>query len=206
MPLPKHLDDNAQMKAAATEGAQARNAVPPGDRGRAELGLGYKLFIDDKKYYLQPALFMAKQHAGDICTPADYNNVPTYQCVEGHRYRKGCHVFVIDEAFREVGFRTIEVKESAPYFCNAVLAVGVGDKTRNEVLVTVQYFFIDRKPAAKMSEIGNGWKRMTVPLRLKAEAGKVLIEQDDRCLGNPNTIDTIPDARRRLKQCAQKPS
>ncbi len=57
-----------------------------------------------------------------------------------------------------------------------------------------------------MSEIGADWKRMTVALRLKAEGGRVLIEQDDRCLGNPNTIDTVADARRRLKQCAQKPS
>ena len=141
-----------------------------------------------------------------LVTGHQAHGMPAYQCVEGQRFRKGCHVFVFDEAFKEVGFHTIEIKEAAPYFCNAVLAVGVGDKARNELLVTVQYFFIERKPAAKMSEIGADWKRMTVALRLKAEGGRVLIEQDDRCLGNPNTIDTVADARRRLKQCAQKPS
>lgn len=191
------VDETARRSAAA------RNAAPPGSRGDAGLGLGYKLYIDDKKYYLQPASFMSKQHAGDVCTPPDYAKAPTYRCVEGQRYRKGCHVFIFDESFEEVGFHTIEIKESALYFCNAVPAVGVGDKTRNEVLMTVQYFFIDGTPAAQISEIGSGWKRMTVALRLKAEGGKVLIEQDDRCLGNPNRIETVPDARRRLARCAR---
>jgi len=205
-PIPAHLDEGARMQAVAEMGALKRNAALPGDYGKAEPTLGYKLFIDEKKHYLQPMRFMAKQHVNDVCTPAPFTNVPTYRCVEGQRYRVGCHVFVFGEAFKEVGFHTIEIKETAPYFCNAVPAVGVGDKARNEVLFTVQYFFIDGKPATKMSEIGSGWKRMTVALRFKDEGGKVSIEQDDRCLGNPNTIDTIPDARRRLKQCAQRPS
>lgn len=192
-----------KVNEAAERAAALRNAAPPGDRGKADRDLGYKLYIDEKKYYLQPMLFMAKQHPGDVCTPAPFANAPTYQCVEGQRYRVGCHVFIFDESFKEVGFHTIEIKESALYFCNAVPAVGVGDKTRNEVLMTVQYFFIDGTPAAQISEIGSGWKRMTVALRLKAEGGKVLIEQDDRCLGNPNRIETVPDARRRLARCAR---
>ena len=56
--------------------------------------------------------------------------------------------------------------------------------------------------AKKMSGIGSGWLRMTVLLRVKENDGKVEIVQDDSCLGNPNRIETIPDARRSLKKCA----
>lgn len=76
-----------------------------------------------------------------LVTGHQAHGMPAYQCVEGQRFRKGCHVFVFDEAFKEVGFHTIEIKEAAPYFCNAVLAVGVGDKARNELLVTVQFLY-----------------------------------------------------------------
>lgn len=65
----------------------------------------------------------------------------------------------------------------------------------------MQYLFIDGKHATKVSAIGSGWKRMTVLLRLDAGQERIRIEQHDRCLGNPNRIDTVPDARRALKRC-----
>jgi len=37
---------------------------------------------------------------------------------------------------------------------------------------------------------------------VKAVNGQVELEQDDRCLCLPNTIETIPDARKALKTCA----
>lgn len=114
---------------------------------------------------------------------------------------RGCHVFLFDSGFREIGFHSIRIDEPRPYFCNAVLSAGVADKARNELLLTVQYFPVDGKVASSVSEIGSGWRRMTVRLRLRAEPGGVTIEQDDGCLGNPNRIDTVPDARERLRRC-----
>jgi hypothetical protein len=42
---------------------------------------------------------------------------------------------------------------------------------------------------------------MTVLFHIKAVDGKIIAEQDDTCLGNPNRIDNIPDARKRLSKC-----
>jgi hypothetical protein len=60
---------------------------------------------------------------------------------------------------------------------------------------------VDRKAASKISDVGSGWNRMTVLLRVQAEGDSVVFKQDDGCLGNPNRIETIPEARKRLKQC-----
>jgi hypothetical protein len=40
-----------------------------------------------------------------------------------------------------------------------------------------------------------------VLFHIKAVDGKIIAEQDDTCLGNPNRIDNIPDARKRLAKC-----
>lgn len=200
--IPPSEHEAGRLEAAAAVAALDRNAVPPsGPRGVAETELPYKLFLDGTKYYLQPMLFMARRHAGEVCTPAPFERAPTYQCVEGQRYTRGCHVFLFDSGFREIGFHSIRIDEPRPYFCNAVLSAGVADKARNELLLTVQYFPVDGKVASSVSEIGSGWRRMTVRLRLRAEPGGVTIEQDDGCLGNPNRIDTVPDARERLRRC-----
>lgn len=200
--IPKDQDEGAKMEAAATITAKFRTATPSGARGRAEFGLGYKLFIDGVKFYLQPARFMIKSRPNEVCTPASYNKAPTYQCKEGQRYTVGCHLIFVDANFAEAGFHSIKIDEPYPVFCNAVPAVGVGSKEQNELLVTVQYFPVDRKAASKISEIGSGWSRMTVLLRVKAMHGKVVVEQDNACLGNPNKIESIPDARKTLIRCS----
>jgi hypothetical protein len=145
---------------------------------------------------------MPRSRPDEVCTPADYVNTPTYKCQEGQRYTVAANLFIFNDKFEEVGYHLIKIAEPWPLYVNTVLSVGTGDKKRNEVLVTVQYFPVDRKAANKISAIGSGWLRMTVLLRVKAESGKVLIEQDDSCLGNPNKFGSIPDARRRLKECA----
>lgn len=191
--------ENAARLAIATLSAE-----PSGKVGDADLGLSHKLYIDKKKYYLQPAIFMAKQLPGDVCTPASHGN-RSYQCAGGQRYRKDCHVLVFNDKFEAVGYQRIDAKETSQFFCSVVLAVGVGDATNNLVLATVQYFPIDRKPASTIAQVGQVWRRMTVALRLKLqEDGRVLITQEDGCFGNPNSIDTIADARRALRRCATR--
>ncbi len=201
-PVPDSEHEIPRLEKAAVAVAAIRNATPLGSRGEAELGLGYKLFIEGTKFYLQPARFMIKSRPNEVCTPADYDKAPTYQCEEGRRYTVGCHLIFIDANFAEAGFHSIKINEPYLHFCNAVPAVGVASKDRNELLVTVQYFPVDRKAASKVSEIGSGWNRMTVLLRVKAVNGKIVVEQDDTCLGNPNKIDTVPDARKALARCS----
>jgi len=194
-----------RLNATARRAVAALSAEPLRSRGDGDIGLSHKLYIDKKKYYLQPTLFVAKQHPGDVCTPAPHDKTRPYQCEEGQRYRKDCHVLIFNDKFEEVVFHRIVVKEPYQFYCNAVPAMGVGDAANNLVLATIQYFPIDDKHASTVAEIGQGWNRMTVALRLKRQVdGHVIIEQEDNCLGTPNRIDTVPDAKRQLRKCAAK--
>ena len=82
-----------------------------------------------------------------------------------------------------------------------MLAIGAADKGRDEMFVTYQYFPIDRPAARKISEIGDGWLRMTSLLRLTLVDGRIEVVEDHDCIPNPNVIETIPDARVALKRC-----
>jgi hypothetical protein len=73
------------------------------------------------------------------------------------------------------------------------------------LLVTSQYFLIDSSGAKKIADVGEGWFRMTTLVRVKSSNGKIEIEQDDACLGNPNQLDTISKARKQLQRCAAGP-
>lgn len=145
---------------------------------------------------------MTKSRADEVCTPSNFKGQPTYRCNEGQRHTVDCHILVFNEKFEEVGYHRILVKEPYQFYCNAVPAVGVLNASNNLLLTTLQYFPIDRRHASTVAEVGQGWSRMTVLLRLtRKEDGQVSIEQDDVCLGNPNRIETIAEARRRLKKC-----
>jgi hypothetical protein len=202
--IPKTQHDDEKLTLAVTASASSRNAAREGDgpRGDPEYGLGFKLYLNDELYYVNPARFMQKTRPDEVCHIKNFVNMPTYQCQEGQRYTVACHLGVYDKQFKELGWHTIQIKESYPVYCNADIALGVLDKSQNDLLMTVQYFSVDRQAASKVSQIGSGWVRMTVRLKLrKAEGGHMLIEQDDACLGNPNKLDTIADARRALRQC-----
>lgn len=166
-------------------------------------GLGYQLYFGDRKYYLQPMRFMAKDRPDEVCKPTDAKGSLNYRCEEGQTYKHSCHLMFFNTDYELVGIHRILTNEPFPVWCNAVLAVGVHDRKRNELLVTFQYFPTDRKVASKISEVGGGWVQMTSLFRLKEADSKVMVEQDDSCLKNPNRIETIPEARKTLKQCGK---
>lgn len=194
------LDDAARAE------AQRLAATPANDElANIERALGFQLYFDDRKYYIQPMRFMARDKQGEVCTPAPSKGRLTYLCEEGQTYKLSCHLMLFNEQFKPIGLHRIHADELFPVWCNAVPAMGVYDKKKNELLVTFQYFPTDRKAASKISEVGSGWIRMTSLFRLKEENGRILVEQDDSCLKNPNRIESIPDARKALKRCKQTP-
>ncbi|PKO85853.1 MAG: hypothetical protein CVU18_17985 [Betaproteobacteria bacterium HGW-Betaproteobacteria-12] len=166
-------------------------------------GLGYQLYFDDRKYYLQPMRFMAKDRPDEVCKPTHGKGPLSYRCEEGQTYKHSCHLMFFNTRYELVGVHRIRTDEPFPIWCNALPATGVANKTKNELLVTFQYFPTDRKVASKISDVGSGWIRMTSLFRLVEENGRISIEQDDSCLKNPNRIESIPDARAILKRCAQ---
>jgi hypothetical protein len=197
---PEKLDDAARAEAQRLAATPANHEL-----ANIERALGFQLYFDDRKYYIQPMRFMARDKPGEVCTPADFKGAPTYLCEEGQTYKLSCHLMFFNGQFEPIGLHHIRTDEPFPVWCNAVPAMGVYDKKKNELLVTFQYFPTDRKAASKISEVGSGWIRMTSLFRLKDENGRILVEQDDRCLKNPNRIESIPDARKALKRCHQTP-
>ncbi len=199
--VPDSQHEISHLEKASTVAADKKTAMPLSSTFRPEHHLGFKLRLDGTLFYLEPMTFMRKSRLDEVCTP-DYNkDALRYTCVEGQRHTSDCHLFIFDQNFAEVGYRDLNIKEPYQYFCNAMPAIGTGKKTDNELLVTVQYFPIDRKLASKMSEMGSGWKRMTILVRIKSENGKIIVEQDDSCLGNPNSYEDIASARKALAVC-----
>lgn len=199
---PSKNHEGAKLDRAALAEAQRLAATPDDPEvTRIEPELGFQLYFEDRKYYIQPMLFMAKDKPDEVCNPLSSKSGQRYRCEEGQTYKHSCHLMFFNASFEPVGLHRIRTDEPFPVWCNAVIAVGLHDKKRNELLVTFQYFPTDRKVASKISEVGSGWTRMTSLFRLKEDNGRILVEQDDLCLGNPNQIKTIPEARKLLKQC-----
>jgi hypothetical protein len=167
------------------------------------LDVGFRLILDDVKYYILPVMIMLKSRPDEVCT---YNlkNSKTYRCIEGQPNVRGCHLLFLNAQGKFAGLYTLQIKESSPHYCNNFPAFGVTDKASNSLMVTVQYFIpAEGRVAKKISEIGLAWYRMTILFRVKANNnGRIEVEQDDECLGNPNRIDNIPEARKLLRQCA----
>ena len=170
-----------KMDMAADTMCAARNArTDKNERwGKAHYNQHFMLFMDGVKYYMQGAMFMSKTRPDERCTPVDKDLA--YLCEEGQRLKEAAHLLFMDSNFHDAGVYKVKINTPYDVFVNAMPALGVANKARNEV--------------------GTGWKRMTVLLRLKAMGGKIEVEQDDSCLGNPNNYETIPDARKALKKC-----
>lgn len=198
-------DETQRMRAASKRFAESLNAVPPGGRGDANFDFGFKLHLDNALYYVAPSMFMARNQDGESCTPDYRPGAAQYMCQEGQRYTHSCHLLFLNKALEPAGSLRLHIEEPYRYFCNAMPAMATADKNRNGLLVTVQYFPIDQKMASKVSESGSDWKRMTILVRLRAEDGKIVAEQDDHCVGNPNTFDSVQDARTALDICKERP-
>lgn len=191
-----------KMRIAADAMCVARNSSTDKIVGQPHYNQYFMLYADGAKYYMQGAMFMSKTSPNERCTPVDKDLV--YLCEQGQRFKESAHLLFMDSNFQDAGVYKVKINTPYDVFVNAMLALGIANKTRNELLLTVQYFAIDGKGAHTISEVGDGWKRMTVLLRLKAVDGKIEVEQDDSCLGNPNNYETIPNARKALMQCVAK--
>ncbi len=193
-----------QFDAAVEKTANTLSAVPKSKGNtQAQYDEGFKLYIDKTLYYVNAVLFAPKRHPGDVCTP---KRAPkqSFDCVEGQRLAQKAHLFFYNEQFENIGVYQFKIAEPYEYFANAVPAMGVYDKDRNELLINVQYFSIDHKKPSKTSKLDSSRKRMTMLVRIKVVDGKIEAEQDDACLKNPNAIEKINDARKILKRCHSK--
>ncbi|WP_156943175.1 hypothetical protein [Pseudogulbenkiania sp. MAI-1] len=114
-----------------------------------------------------------------------------------------CAVFLHDKSLNPITSLKIDLPENNHgTWCNGTYGLGSAGKGVDGLLVSISYYLTGEKPAQRPQDIGEGWRYMTVLLRLEKTAdGKVRLVQDDRCLGNPNRYEDIPTARKRLSIC-----
>jgi hypothetical protein len=116
-----------------------------------------------------------------------------------------CHIFMMTEQGQIAGIGRIQIGrdkkliEGKP-FCYDIKAMTAPKEIEDAMLITLSY--IDSAAPAEPRDEPTEFP-MTVLMRFKQEVdGKLTITQDDRCLSNPNRIDNIPEARKRLRQCS----
>lgn len=187
--LIKTTDGDPQLDEISILITQKLTATPSRD---ASFSYGFRMVVDISNYYIKPAFFMAKSRPDEICNPIRISL--TYKCEEGQPHVYGCHFLFYDAQGKWIGIHTMKINEEIPHFCNSMPAMGVANKAKNELLVTMQYFLADGGGAKKVSDLGSDWFRMTTLFRVKAVNGKIEIEQDDSCLGNPKqaVVSFIP--------------
>lgn len=112
-----------------------------------------------------------------------------------------CAVFVYDDKLKQVAKHDVKLNEAnGRTWCNGVNALA-RVKGQDALLFSISYYLTDKPLAQRAQDIGDGWRYMTVLLKLREQDGRVVIEQDDACLGNPNQYKDIGSARKALAAC-----
>jgi hypothetical protein len=112
-----------------------------------------------------------------------------------------CTLFIYDEHLKQTAKHDVKLIEANGHtWCNGMRALA-RVKGQDALLLSISYYLTDKPLAKKASEIGDGWRYMTVLLKLREQDGRVTIEQDDSCLGNPNQIRDVALARKALVAC-----
>lgn len=138
------------------------------------------------------------------CTPDSNELVPGSRCDWRRERFNVCHLFMFNaqslklEAVSRLNIARNKTQLKGLPMCLSVQAMAVAKTIPDAMLVTLGY--IDSaEPANKNSDPTEF--STTLLLRFKNDNGKLKIEQDDRCLGNPNNYKTIASARKALSTC-----
>lgn len=114
-----------------------------------------------------------------------------------------CALYVLDQDLNKAASLKIDLPENNHgTWCNGIYGFGGAGKDVDGVLVSISYYLTGNKPAQSAQDIGKGWRYMTALILFEEKVGKLVLRQDDTCLGNPNGYDSIVAARKALAQCA----
>ena len=117
-----------------------------------------------------------------------------------------CALYVFDQELNKLASLKIDLPENNHgTWCNGIDGFGGAGKGTDGVLVTISYYLAGKKPARRAQDIGSGWRYMTALIRFEEKNGKLVLRQDDSCLGNPNDYGTIAAARKALSKCPRNP-
>lgn len=140
----------------------------------------------------------------DCKPPADYP-FPNSECRWRQERYKVCHLFMFNdptlklETVTRLNIVRDKKKLAGLPRCRTVQAMAVAKVVPDAMLITLGY--IDSaEPAEKSYDPPEFYT--TLLLRFRDDNGKLIIEQDDSCLGNPNKYSTVAAARRALSACS----
>lgn len=117
-----------------------------------------------------------------------------------------CHLFMLNpdlsiNTVLPINIVRVESQLVGKPRCSYVKAMAIAREVPDAMLITLGYSD-SAAPADK--DYPPREFITTALLRFSEQGGKLKIEQDDSCLGNPNKYKTIAAARKALSQCAGK--
>lgn len=196
---------------------------------RKEAETLYALTFDGRDYLAAVISFNPLLTAEPHCQPND-SALPTGHCKRIATRQMTCHLFIFEAKTlalesvtplnimrdprpmpgqQERSYQNYDEKypndprqmEGWPA-CSKLLAVAHAKEIPDSLLFTLGYWD-SATPTSKYDEPPLFKTSILLSFQTDA-AGRLKIGQDDTCLKNPNSIETIPDARKALKQCRAK--
>ncbi|KGM39763.1 hypothetical protein JY96_06235 [Aquabacterium sp. NJ1] len=156
----------------------------------------FRMLWNEKVYYVAGAQIRSKEQNAvrDAALARNKHSIP----IPGGGI---CTLFVYDKDLKQAAKHDIKLNEADGHtWCNGARALA-RVKGQDALLFSISYYLTDKPLAKNPQDIGAGWRYMTVLLKLREQDGKVSIEQDDTCLGNPNGFKDLASARKALSVC-----
>jgi len=150
-----------------------------------------------------------------------YQNHECYNLTRYYREHKVCHLFLLNQSdlskiasVTELHIATDRSKIDGFPRCRGgceisnggnkgAFAIALAKEFPDAMLVTLTYSDSAITDSPRIDKAPPEYQT-TLLLRWSEENGQLKIEQDDSCLGNPNSIATIAEARKKLKQCKER--
>lgn len=139
------------------------------------------------------------------CSPDPNELNPGQRCEWRRTGFKVCHLFIFNgQSLKLESVTRLNIMREKKQLlglprCHGIEAMSIAKAIPDAMLITMSY--ID---SAERADKGYDPPEFfsTVLLRFRSDNGKLKIEQDDSCLGNPNKYKTIAAARKALAACA----
>ncbi|HLO62618.1 MAG TPA: hypothetical protein VK165_06595 [Azonexus sp.] len=168
-------------------------------------GSNFSWRLNSEKYFSEIAAFVPDSTPVEDCRSNRDNPLNNY-CDQARIRHLVCHLFMFSHNLLLEGVTPLNIKRDSRVLlgkplCRSVKAMSVAKEIPNGMLVTLGY-----SDSGAPTDPRNDPPEFvtTVLLRFDDEGGKLKVEQDDSCLGNPNKYATIAHARKALKQCSGK--
>lgn len=165
----------------------------------------FSWLFNERRFFSMVGSFTPEIAQLENCKPSSDELNPGDRCDWRVKRFKVCHLFMFSNPSLKletvVRLNIIRDKDKLAGLprCLTVQAMAVAKTIPDAMLVTLGY--IDSaEPANKNSDPTE--LSTTLLLRFKDDNGKLKIEQDDSCLGNPNNHKTIAAARKALSACS----